>query len=560
MGAKLDYRRTKAQGWADYEVKEHEQVTGSKKFFAFDGNGKFLGMVHASQMGRLVRDMNNGRKVKGREVLTGVLSCPDSVRLAMKDKGLLATPKLAYREMMKAARPAIRELGKYAVAQTTKNGQKDYVKVNPTIVIGLSVNNRSLELEVSLNFAIANKAQDAKGQWRTVDFPKLNYAQAPAQAALHLALGRRLKKHGIMVIPHGKSVQAVGYQATTQAKQNIAAAGAQAAAAAAAVAQQLAQQQGKQVVDWRTALANLTGRINRGLASLASDSIQAMDALGEKVAARRAVNKTIEVYLKSGMPRFTEGTLAATAMQLATPSCRPAVVQKALERALANASKHGIAEVAHHPTGHRTFAPIPQLGAEQGVAKATNDAMARRGKPLPAEQAMRGVVAVNPHMPATAVQQALDLCGRGGLRFGQSCSRDALQAAAKAHDLAGRRVYTVGDGPRLSGVSNFSATGFLDSAKRVGHLRSLWLGIRNECWLSGSPLKLAGEIRRAQPRVPLKKGDLLIVTPEPDRKNARQVEALLKLAEKRGAKVVLDGPHAAQYQAMALNQKRGIHP
>ena len=83
----------------------------------------------------------------------------------------------------------------------------------------------------------------------------------------------------------------------------------------------------------------------------------------------------------------------------------------------------------------------------------------------------------------------------------------------------------------------------------------MWLGLRSESWVTGSPLKAAEMIRACKPRIQLKKNSMIVVSPA-GLEDVKAVEQLLKLADKRDCKVVFQGPHAGLYQDMARSQGR----
>lgn len=587
-----------------YELKELKAVTGADRFQVLWPDGSVALKGRAKDVLKLAKRVN-GPRVSARDGMAGIHSCPADVTYAMKRGGLIATPREAYRLFRPTFTPVMKAFTRRCVAQTTRNGKKVFVPVIPLFVHSPANNNRAGEVELSNNFFILKKGWDPVGKkWRSIDFDKLMLVQGEAQAAANQALGFALRDKGILCLPRGKSITAFGHTAkpAASAKINKATAAANTAsgqtttAAAAggttaqpwvrlkanttgtkttagaknaggaktaspkarkAAAQNIAAKTRKRVVPWRKALRNLKGTVTAPLGDSLSRLLVKVELAAQRRLARGAIRRAFHYHSASGAPRFTEGSVKATAAQLCTPHVRPATLDAVWAKYTAEPAKFGIKEAHLQPNGARVFVATGQAAAEQRVGELVARHRSSPVKGLSRDQVIRATVRSG--LSWQEVEDLVSLCGKGGVRWGERYGTNLMRHAAEAYKKSGRNVHVVGDplvGKSL-GRPTFSATGFIDSASRTPHLRALWAGLRSE-GLFGDWLGEAGRIRRAKPRLSFKKGDMVVLAPTKGLEDARAVEAVVKLAEKRGAKVVFLGNSAATYHTLTANH--GVHP
>lgn len=551
-----------------YHVPELEAVTGSRIIQILNENAEVCFQGELSQLSKALGDfikLNTG----SRDGMSGIFTCPADVKFAMKSHGLIDTPQDAYKIFAPAFKSVVKALSAFSVAQTTVpglNGGRDkvHIPVGFYVAVVPANNTRSGEAEVSLDFFMFKRAPDlVSRKMRAIDFRYMMIGQAAAQSAGNKALGFILRDKGILCVPHGKSITAIGYKAQTQGTEKLKAAGVgpgQAGPAeTAAAARSIAKEAGKKVVPWPEAWKKLTGTIDYIVTRKVSGLLTRLD---EHFQARLAKGCVIEAFgfcRDSGMARFSEGTVKATAMQLATPHVKPEIFEKVWAQVAADPSPFGVAEVALHPTGHRTFAPVARAAAEMN-AKGLLEAHAKRNIPgLDTRDVIRAMVGKG--LTTDQISDAAELCSGGGVRWASAYKDSTLQHAVTAYERAGKNVYVVGDGKlaKQLGVACFSAAGLVDSATRTPHLRALWAGLR-ERGPFGDWLGAAEAIRSARPRISLKVGDLVVLSPQQGLADAAGVEAVMKLARQVGAKVVMAGQGADQFRSQTLGQSRGPRP
>lgn len=508
----------------------------------------------------------NGPRQSQRDGLAGIASWGADVRYALNANGLVPTAKAADPLSAEAFKAVMKAIGRRAVAQTTTadptTGRrvKAHVRVVPVFLVAPPHNTRSGEFEMGRDFMVLKKGWDPKARkWRSIDFRKLMKVTAEAQAAHNQAIGYALRDHGILCVPNGKGISAVGYTAQPQGAARMRAAGAWAASvgpgAAKAAAQAIAAKTPKRVVPWPEALNSLTGTVNRVVTGAVSTFLTKCDETVQVRLAAGAVKEAFGMHQRSGGLRYTEGSVRATAAHLALPHVRPEILDWVWGRMTADPRAVGAKEVRQFPDGTRLFAPL----SGEKVERQLKDLFAHARKAAVPGLSQRDVIGTLVTQGLTTDQRRdlYELCGDGGLRWADQYAKGSLERAVQAHEKAGRKVHVVGD-PKLAGKlgqAGWSMTGFVDSATRTGHMRSLWLGLRAKGPF-GDFLGAAEHVRASKPRLDVKRGDLVVLAPQ-DLQNARAMKAVMALAKAKGAKVAMTGPAAEQYRTLV--QLRGLH-
>lgn len=530
----------------DYNRPEHEKVMGSGLVSVFRGDGRFLGRFNRQELEAIARgaglrsrmraDSNPGQELG--------FTLPADVLAAMKHKGHLASPNAAFSILAPSAKSAMKKLNEDAFGRTTDG---EPVPVNLYFAFMYGFTNRAGEIAPQINVWVFGYGQAANGKHYAVDFRRLYNGQKTTQAVWHMAVAEKLLERGIICVPNGNSIRALGVRAqTTRSRQVNAVLLATPFTGPAARARVVRQTRSpKPSVSWAESVRNLAYKVSDRV----EGTLKAISAWRQEKLAERCVKAAFHYHNRSGAARYSRRDAFATGAHLALPQVSPELYSRVFDRLNRNPERLGAELAKIYPDGNILYAPKKQVALEAKAAKVLHAGQATSKGGLSRHQVARALAGRGLDVNGYAAVQRIADRRRVVLDPDIAGDTAAIRNTATAYAHRKRSVYAVGaEAGKVLGKPAYTPLGFAERVERTPHLTALWRGLRTSGSLKDR-LGAAERIRAAKHPAHLKRNSLIVVSPHLE--DTRALLRILRAARKTNSKVVFTGSGVRDFADLA---------
>ena len=557
--SKFGHRNLK--NWADYNRPEDLEVREARTAVALNamtGEELFKGSYPGRE--QWWDDFNPKKNPKRADLLEFTISVPRETVAAIHGGG--AHKEAVSKCLLAIAHKYALETGKHLFARRGgENRLEQFAELPFCITLGYMNRDKEAGLTINLVFKSSGKTKD--GKIRAVSTRHLMKAQTElksfASATIAREVWKRFKIHSEPTGTTGLKAAGIEVARTERTKdiekttgRKIVSAKARTEAARATRKNKF---KAKQMPSFEMAMEAIDYKITEPtLLARAVNFLSRADKRLKRIAAVKAAKLSFMYHARSGQFQSTLWQINATTRQIVCPEISPKEAAAAVRFVARNKrflDQIGIQKVKDYVDRNSLFENTKEAANEQRLvstlAKLTRQAS--KVRPEKVIEAMAGSDLDEKEM--ANVRNAL----AKRVTISPTLEKKHLDAAAIA-TKRGRTVYTIGLDRKLCADNGLpapiSATTFLEATQRATHIQAFARAIRGG--FGNDLLGRAGIIRRARPTHALRRGDLLVISPQT--MESRATLRTIKAAAKAGANTVLSTGNALRLQQLTDVQIR----
>jgi hypothetical protein len=533
------------KGWTTYNRPEDILVRDARMAVVFNGvTGEelFKGSYPAREMWWESYDLK--RKAKSADLLELTASVPMETVAAINAMG--AHKEAISKFALAVGHKFAMETAKHFFARRgAENRLEQLLEAPYCVTLGYLNRDKAAGLTINIVFKSSGKTKD--GKIRAVSTRHLMKAQTELKSFASATIAREVwERFKINSEPTGTTgLKAAGIEVakTERTKAIEKKTGRKIVSAkarrAAAQATRQAKFKAKEMPTFEKAMEAIDYKITEPtLLARAVNFLSRADKRLKRIAAVKAAKLAFYYHARSGQFQTTLWQINATTRQIVCPDITPkkaAAAVRFLARNTTFLARIGLEKVKQYADKNALFENTKEAANEKRLVSTLAMLTLQASKVRP-ERVIEATAGSDlDDREVTNLRNAL----ANRVTISGSLDKAHLDAANIA-TKRGRAVYTIALDKKLCADSGLpapiSATTFLESTQRASHIQAFARAIR-EGGFGNDLLGRAGFIRRAKPANALRRGDILLISPQS--MESRCTERLVKKAAKTGAHCIL---------------------